>query len=122
MTSPSLQQQRARILEEMAGIDQMIRGHLSTQTYHVQREGQTVLQGPYYVLQRHQGGRNQCQRISPEEVQTISAQVMAYKRYLELAERFAALTEQITWSEQPEAIKKKFRRFWQSTSPKRQRC
>jgi hypothetical protein len=119
MTVPTLQQQRAQILKEMASIDHMIRGHVSTQTYRVQRRGQIIVQGPYHVLQRHQDGRNQCQRISDPELDLISSQVLAYKRYLELAERFAALTEEITWKEQPEPVKKKFHRFWQPTSPKR---
>lgn len=119
MIIPPLQQQRAQILKEMAGIDHMIRGHVSTQTYRVKREGQIILQGPYHVLQRHQDGRNQCQRISDQDLDLISRQVLAYKRYMELAERFAALTEEITWKEQTETVKKKFRRFWQPTSPKR---
>jgi hypothetical protein len=116
---PTLQQQRARILQEMAGIDQMIRGHVSTQSYRVQRDGQTIIQGPYYVLQRHQDGRNQCQRISDQEVELITSHVLAYKRYVELADRYAALTEQYTWDNQSEVVKKKFRRFWRPTSPKR---
>jgi hypothetical protein len=118
MTLPTLQQQRAQILKEMASIDHMIRGHVSTQTYRVKRRGQTVIQGPYHVLQRHQDGRNQCQRISNQELDLISSQVLAYKRYLELSERFAALTEEATWKEQPENVKKKFRRFWQPACPK----
>jgi hypothetical protein len=119
MTLPSLQEQRTRILEQMASIDHMIRGHLSTQTYRVQRHGQTIVQGPYYVLQRHQHGRNQCQRVNDQEVEMITTHVLAYKRYLELADQFAALTEQATWNQQPQTIKKKFRRFWQPASPKR---
>jgi len=119
MTLPTLQQQRARILQEMAGIDHMIRGHVSTQTYRIHRDGQTVIQGPYYVLQRHQDGRNQCQRISDQDMEMISAQVLAYKRYMELAARFASLTEQLTWDQQSEVVKEKFRRFWQRASPKR---
>jgi len=119
MVLPTLQQQRARILEEMAGIDHMIRGHLSTQSYRVERAGQTLIQGPYHVLQRHQDGRNQSQRVSDQELEMISANVLAYKRFKELADRFAALTEQLTWDKQSEVVKKKFRRFWQATSPKR---
>lgn len=119
MTLPTLQEQRARILEEMASIDHMIRGHLSTQTYRVQRHGQTIVQGPYYLLQRHQDGRNQSQRVSDQEAEMITAHVLAYKRYLELADRFAALTEEATWKEQPQSVKKKFRRFWQPAAPKR---
>ena len=119
MTLPALQEQRARILEEMASIDHMIRGHLSTQTYRVQRHGQTIVQGPYYVLQRHQNGHNQSQRVSDQEVEMIAAHVLAYKRYLELADRFASLTEAATWDQQPQTLKKKFRRFWRPASPKR---
>lgn len=119
MTVPTLQQQRAHLLKEMASIDHMIRGHVSTQTYRFKRHGQIIQQGPYHVLQRHQDGRNQCQRISDQDLDLISSQVLAYKRYMELAERFAALTEQITWQEQSEPVKKKFHRFWQPTSPKR---
>ena len=119
MIVPTLQEQRARILEEMASIDHMIRGHLSTQTYRVQRHGQTIVQGPYYLLQRHQQGRNQSQRVSDQEVEMITAHVLAYQRYMELADRFASLTEEATWNEQPQTIKKKFRRFWQAASPKR---
>lgn len=120
MILPTLQQQRARVLQEMASIDHMIRGHVSTQTYrHVRPDGQTVLQGPYFLLQRHQDGRNQSQRIDERDVEMISAHVLAYKRYRELSERFASLTEQLTWDQQSEAVKKKFRRFWRATSPKR---
>ena len=119
MVLPTLQQQRARILEEMASIDHMIRGHLSTQTYRTERGGRTVMQGPYHVLLRHQDGRNLCQRVSDQDVQMITTNVLAYKRFLELADRFAALTEQMTWDQQSEVVKKKFRRFWQATSPKR---
>jgi hypothetical protein len=107
MITPTAQQQRARLLQEMASIDHMIRGHVSTQNYRVRRHGQTVIQGPYYVLQRYQDGRNQCQRIRDQEVEVITGHVLAYKRYMELAERYAALTEDLTWSQQSEAVKKK---------------
>jgi len=119
MTSQSLHEERARILHEMTSIDQMIRGHVSSQTYQVQRAGQTVTQGPYYVLQRHQDGRNLSTRINEQEVELISRHVLAYKRYMELAERYAALSEQLTWQQQDATVKKKFRRFWPAISPKR---
>jgi len=106
MLTLTVQQQRARILEEMAGIDHMIRGHISPQTYRIQRHGQTVVQGPYFVLQRHQDGRNRCQRVREPEVELITAHVLAYKRFMELADRFAALTEQLTWDQQSEVVKK----------------
>jgi hypothetical protein len=118
MITLSVQQERARILEEMARIDQMIRGHVSQQTYEVQRGGQTLSQGPYFLLQRRENGRNNCQRVAADEVQAIVAAVEGYQRFQKLAERYAALTEQMTWDQQSVEIKKKFRRFWRRTSRK----
>jgi len=119
MITLNLQQERARILQEMAQIDQMIRGHLSHQTYKVKRQGQTTTQGPYYLLQRRENGKNNCQRVAPDHLQSIVEGVEAHKRFSALADRYAALTEQMTWQNQSPEIKKKFRQFWQSTSPKR---
>jgi hypothetical protein len=115
----SLQQERARILEEMAQIDRMIRGQVSSQTYAVQRGGRTLTQGPYHLLQRRQDGKNNCQRVGADELEAIVAGVQAYQRFQTLAARYAALTEQMTWDQQRAEIKKKFRRFWQPTSRKR---
>ena len=119
MLSPSLQQERARLLEEMAQIDRLIRGHVSQQTYQVSRRGQTISQGPYYLLQRRENGKNNCQRVGSEELDAIVAGVEAYHRFQTLAERYAALTERMTWDEQAPGLKKKFQRFWRPTSPKR---
>ena len=118
MTSPTIQQERARILVQMAKIDRMIRGHVSQQTYHKQRGDQTVTQGPYFLLQRRENGKNNCQRVGAEELDAIVAGVEAYARFQELAQRYAMLTEQMTWNEQSAGVKKKFRRFWQPSSRK----
>ena len=119
MLSPSLQQERARILNEMAHIDRMIRGHVSQQTYQVQRAGRTVTQGPYHLLQRRQNGKNNCQRVGADELEFIVQAVEGHARFQQLAQRYAALTEQVTWEEQGGEIKKKFQRFWRPTSRKR---
>jgi hypothetical protein len=118
MITPSHQQERSRILDEMARIDQMIRGHVSQQTFRVQRGGQTVTQGPYFLLQRRENGKNNCQRVGHDEVETIVAGVEAYARFQKLAQRYAALTEQMTWDQQSPDIKKKFRPFWRPISRK----
>ena len=118
MITPSLQQERSQILEEMARIDHMIRGHVSEQTFRVQRAGQTVTQGPYFLLQRRENGRNNCQRVGTDEVPTIVAGVQAYARFQKLAQRYATLTEQMTWDQQSPDIKKKFRPFWRPASRK----
>ena len=119
MTSPSIQQQRSRILEEMALIDRMIRGHVSQQTYHKKRGDQTVTQGPYFLLQRRENGKNNCQRVGAEQLDSIVSGVEAYARFQELADRYAQLTEQMTWNEQSPSVKKKFQRFWRPSSHKR---
>lgn len=119
MLSPSLQQERSRILEEMAQIDRMIRGHLSEQTYQVQRGGRTLSQGPYHLLQRREEGKNNCQRVATDELEFIAHAVEGYARFQQLAQRYAALTEQMTWDRQGAEIKKKFQRFWRPISRKR---
>jgi len=119
MTTLSLQQERARILEQMAQIDHMIRGKLSQQTYQVQRHGQLITQGPYYLLQRRENGKNNCQRVSAEELGAIVAGVEGHRKFQQLAEQYALLTERMTWEQLVPDVKKKFRRFWKPISPKR---
>lgn len=102
----------------MASIDSMIRGHLSQQTYHRKSARRVLTQGPYHLLQRHQNGKNNCQRIGPEQLPFISQAVEGHARFQELARRYAELTEQATWERQTPEIKKKFRRFSRSTSPR----
>jgi hypothetical protein len=106
MISPSIQQERSRILEQMAQMDRMIRGHVSQQTFQVKRGGQTVTQGPYFLLQRRENGKNNCQRVSSQELDAIVAGVEAYQRFQKLAERYARLTEQLTWEQQAAGVKK----------------
>jgi hypothetical protein len=52
-------------------------------------------------------------------VEFIAQAVQGHARFQELTRRYAELTEQLTWDQQSEVVKKKFRRFWQATSPKR---
>lgn len=118
MTTPSLQLQRERILQEIAQIDSMIRGHLSVQTLKPKRASATSSYGPYYTLQRHESGTNNCQRIGPDELEFISQGVLGHARFMELTRRYAELTEQLTWERQSAPIKKKFQRFSRPTSRK----
>ena len=116
MITPSLQQERSQILEEMARMDHMIRGHVSEQTFRVQRAGQTVTQGPYFLLQRRENGKNNCQRVASDEREAIVAGVQGRARFQKLAQRYAALTEQMTWDQQSPDIKEKFQPFWRPAS------
>jgi hypothetical protein len=119
MLAPSLQQERARLLEEMAQIDRMIPGHVSQQTYQVQRAAHTVTQGPYHLLQRRENGQHNCQRVATEELAFIVQAVEGHARFQQLARRYAALTEQMTWDQQGAQIKRKSQRFWRPISRKR---
>src|ERR1019366_10124022 len=91
MISPSLQQERARLLEKMAHIDRMVRDHVSQQTYQVQRGERTVTQGPYHLLQRRENGRNNCQRVGADELDFIVQAVERHDRFQTLAQRYAAI-------------------------------
>jgi hypothetical protein len=119
MITASIQQQRDQILQQIAQIDSMIRGHLSEQTLKTNRASGTASYGPYYTLQRHDNGTNNCQRIGPDELQFISQGVLGHARFVELTRRYAELTEQLTWERQSAPIKKKFQRFLRPTSRKR---
>jgi hypothetical protein len=119
MLSPSLQQERTRILEEMARIDRMIRGHVSQQSYQRKRGDQTITHGPYFLLQRRENGKNNCQRVATDELDAIVAGVEGYARFQILADHYASLTEQMTWNEQSAGVKKKFQHFWRASSRKR---
>ena len=118
MLTLTIEQERSQILEQMAHLDRMIRGQLSEQTYQVQRGDRTVTQGPYFLLQRRQDGKNNCQRVGADELEFIAAGVDAYHRFQKLTERYAALTEQMTWAQQSPGVKKKFQRFWRASSRK----
>jgi len=119
MTSPSIQQERAQILEEIQRIDSIIRGHLSQQTFRRKTSSGSVSYGPYPILQRHEQGNNNCQRVSSEDVEFITQAVEGYGRFQELTRRYAELTEQLTWDRQGAQTKKKFQRFLRPTSRKR---
>jgi hypothetical protein len=115
-----LQQRREQILQEMAAIDRLRRGHLSEQFFKTKRQGKTVRQGPYYVLQRWFQGKNLCERIPADQVEPVRQGVQGYKRFRQLAQEFAALSEELTLlaDRLPEAKKKRKPPPTRSSSPK----
>jgi hypothetical protein len=104
-----LRQRRDQILQEMAAIDRLRRGHLSGQFFKSTRDGKPFRQGPYFVLQRWFQGKNLCERIPANQVEPIRQGVEGYKRFQQLAEEFATVSEQITLLAErvPEAKKKR---------------
>ena len=102
-----LQEQKSEILRQMGRIPNLIRGKLTSQTYAPKGRSQ----GPYFTLQRWEGGKNKSQRISPEQLPMIQEAVDGYERFQQLAGQFVGLTEKQTWEAQSSDIKKKFRKF-----------
>lgn len=95
-TLSDLQQQRDQALEQMRSIDRLRRGFLSRQFFKRQRDGQTVTQGPYFVLQSFLKGKKRSERVPAERAVAVGEEVQNYQRFQALAERFVELTEQIT--------------------------
>jgi hypothetical protein len=90
------QLRREQILQEMGEIDLMCRGHLSEQFFKSKRGGKTVRRGPYYVLQRWFRGKNLCERVQADKVEPVRQGVDGYKHFLQLADEFVEVCEQIT--------------------------
>ena len=67
-TYSALQQQRSSLLDQMASLDRMERGRLSEQFLKGQKDGQPILRGPYYVLQRRWGEQVLKERVPRDRV------------------------------------------------------
>ena len=93
---PELRRQREQILQEIQAIDRLRRGTLSEQFFVKKREGNTVRQGPYYVLQCYLKGSKCSERIPLDQAQQARTDVASYHRFQELAEQFIQITDQIT--------------------------
>lgn len=93
---PELRRQREQILQEIQKIDRLRRGTLSEQFFLKKREGKTIRQGPYYVLQCYLKGSKCSERIPADEAQQAKTDVANYQRFQELAEQFVQITDQIT--------------------------
>lgn len=63
--------------------------------------------GPYFVLQHIRKGRKLSQRIQPNAVKTVEADLAAWQRYKQLMEELAEVTEQITIQEREDSDSKK---------------
>ena len=107
-TYSALQQQRSRLLDQMAALDRMERGRLSEQFLKGQKDGQPVLRGPYYVLQRRWGEHILKERVPRDRVALVQSDIHRHEQFQQLADRYAEVTEQMTrlLDTQPELKKK----------------
>ena len=104
---PELRRQREHVLEQIQTIDRLRRGTLSEQFFIKKREGKTIRQGPYYVLQCYLKGCKCSERIPADQAQQAKADVANYQRFQELAEQFVKITDQITRLENGQTDAKK---------------
>jgi hypothetical protein len=107
-TYSALQQQRSSLLDQMAALDRMERGRLSEQFLKGQKDGQPVLRGPYYVLQRRWGEQILKERVPRNRLVLVQADIQRHEQFQKLADRYAEVTEQMTrlLDTQPELKKK----------------
>ena len=107
-TYSALQQQRSSLLDQMAALDRMERGRLSEQFLKGQKDGQPVLRGPYYVLQRRWGEQILKERVPRNRLVLVQADIQRHEQFQKLADRYAEVTEQMTrlLDAQPELKKK----------------
>jgi hypothetical protein len=110
---PELRQQREEVLQKIQSIDRLRRGSLSEQFFTTKREGKTVRQGPYYVLQCYLKGCKCSERIPADHAEQVRSDVANYQRFQELAEQFVKVTDQITRLENGQTDAKK------NSSPRR---
>jgi hypothetical protein len=103
----TIEQRRRQLIQDMAAIDRLQRGHLSEQYFKTVRHGQVSRRGPYYVLQRWFHGKNLCERIPAAEVPAVRAALDGYQRFQQLAEEFVELSEQLTRRARDPQSKKK---------------
>ena len=76
---------RKSILEQMAAIERMERGKLCA-----------MRGGRYYNLQSWEGGRNVVRYVPAADAGSVQKDVEHYKRFMELAKRYADLAIQET--------------------------
>jgi hypothetical protein len=80
---------------------------LSEQFFTKKRDGKSIRQGPYYVLQCYLKGCKCSERVPADHAEQVRSDVANYHLFQELAEQFVKITDQITRLEngQPDAKK-----------------
>ncbi len=97
-TVQELEARRNAIIEQMRSIRSMRRGTISEQHFKTHLKGRkgVVLQGPYYVLSRREGGKTVSKRLrSPIELEQSRKDVAEHKTFLGLCQEFERLTARL---------------------------
>jgi hypothetical protein len=93
---PQLLAQRQALLDQLHAIDRLRRGSLSRQFFTKTQAGQTVSQGPYFVLQGFHQGKKFSHRIPAEAAPRVQQQVDNFKHFQALADQCISITDHIT--------------------------
>ena len=116
-TLKELEARRRAILDEMCSIRSMRRGTINEQFLKVKSKssGEDVVRGPYYVISRNENGRTVSERLrTPEELKRAQDDVNKRKKFAELCEEYAQITERMGELERTlpdESLGKKLRRL-----------
>lgn len=96
-TIESIEKRREEIIEEIRNIPSMRRGTINEQYLKVPRKDkESSLRGPYYVLTRKENGKTVSTRVRSHEFEEIKKETEAYKKFNQLSNEFAAITEELT--------------------------
>ncbi len=93
-----LEARRDSILEEIRSIRSMRRGTINEQYFKTRLKGRKgiVVQGPYYILSRREGGKTVSMRVrSPGELEQARKDVAQYKRFWGLCQEFERVTARL---------------------------
>lgn len=113
MNSPN----KSDLLAEIATIQLMERGKLSTYTFEERSQN-----APYYKLQRWEKGKNATRYIPAEQVPLLREALAGHARFQELIEQYAQIVIEQTRQQLAAASSKKKRsRHLSSSSPKSKR-
>ena len=92
----TLQGRRQSILAEMDNIKRMRRGALTEQKRKISKDGRIKDGASCYHLQIWENGKNVTKYIPVAEAQQVKQDAEDYKRFQNLAEEFAKVTEEMT--------------------------
>ena len=106
---PTLQQQRAQLLQQLSGLHEVRRGSLSEQFLTVKRkDGSRVKRGPYPLLTRKQGQKTISQRLAdPALVPLYRQQIQALRQFETVVDGLVQVGEQLSDLAVAEVVQKK---------------
>ena len=100
-------QSKSQILAQIARIQLMERGKLSTYTF----KDRPAQAGPYHKLQRWENGKNHTQYVPADQLPLLQEALAGYAQFQELTEQLAQRVIQETRQQlQALSVKKKTRR------------